>query len=85
MPSLVFVLYELEVPTDTRAIIQPTTKEIAKKVESYLRIIKKPNIYIALYYVVVAKEYGLLLSFNILSGKDKYRNITRYFIKEVLY
>lgn len=44
-----------------------------KKADSYLRSIKKPNMHIAIYYQALAKEYGLLVNFNVTIGEDKHR------------
>lgn len=37
-----------------------------------MKDIKKPNIYIAIYYPRLYKEYRLLVNFNVLIGEDKY-------------
>lgn len=47
--------------------------EVSKKVEQYLKDMKKPNMYIAIYYLGLCKEYGLLVNFNVLIGEDKHR------------
>lgn len=65
-------------------IVVPLTKgsivaisEANKKAEQYLSDIKKPNIYIAVYYLLILEEYGLSINVNILIGKDKYREFKK--------
>lgn len=51
----------------------PSSKADSKKVEQYLKDIKKLNIYIAIYYPRLYEEYGLLVNFNVLISEDKHR------------
>lgn len=53
-------------------------KAESKKVEQYLKDIKKPNIYIAVYYPGLYKEYGLLVNFNVLIREDKHRAFKKW-------
>lgn len=47
--------------------------EVSKKAKQYLKDIKKPNMYIAIYYPRLYKEYRLPVNFNVLISEDKYR------------
>lgn len=52
--------------------------EANKKAEQYLSDIKKPNIYIAVYYLSILEEYGLPINVNVLISEDKYREFKKW-------
>lgn len=51
---------------------------MSKKAEQYLKDIKKPNMYIAIYYPGLCEEYSLPVNFNMLIGKDKHRAFKKW-------
>lgn len=70
----------IEIDNDNNPTIGPALgligrrkTEVSKKAEQYLKDIKKPNIYIAIYYLGLCKEYSLPVNFNVLISKDKHR------------
>lgn len=54
------------------------TSEANKKAEQYLSNIKKPNIYIAVYYPSILEEYGLPVNVNVLIREDKHREFKKW-------
>lgn len=54
-----------------------TTVKANKKAKGYLADIKKPNIYIAIYYLVIVDIFGLPVNINILISKDKHREFKK--------
>lgn len=48
-----------------------------KKAKGYLADIKKPNIYITIYYLAIADVFGLPININILISKDKHRKFKK--------
>lgn len=45
----------------------------SSKLIGYFNNILRPNVYIGIYYLIFAKEYGLLMNYNILISEDIYR------------
>lgn len=63
--------------TEGGPTISASVSKANKKAEQYLSDIKKPNIYIAVYYPATSEEYSLPINVNILISKDKYREFKK--------
>lgn len=61
--------------TDSRGRVRGRATEQGKKATVYESYIKKPNMYVAIYYAATADEYRLPVNINVLIGEDKHRYV----------
>ena len=49
------------------------SKEMAVLAQTYLKLMKLPNLHTALHYLALAEEYAMSANLNVLIGEDKHK------------